>query len=89
MFIDYINRIAPDYVRVKVTPMHGGEGYVCPIDLPAYKAAEKAMRMLSGRNLWLFVGGEHSYYRSFRESFRSKIYSYGFRSGVGCDAFTE
>lgn len=28
MFIDYINRIAPDYVRVKVTPMHGGEGYV-------------------------------------------------------------
>ncbi len=41
MFIDYINRIAPDYVRVKVTPMHGGEGYVCPIDLPAYKAAEK------------------------------------------------
>ena len=41
MFIDYIDRIAPDYVRVKVTPMHGGEGYVCPIDLPAYKAAEK------------------------------------------------
>ncbi len=41
MFIDYINRIAPDYVRVKVTPMHGGEGYVCPIDLLAYKAAEK------------------------------------------------
>lgn len=41
MFIDYINRIAPDYVRVKVAPMHGGEGYVCPIDLPAYKAAEK------------------------------------------------
>lgn len=41
MFIDYINRIASDYVRVKVTPMHGGEGYVCPIDLPAYKAAEK------------------------------------------------
>ena len=41
MFIDYINRIAPDYVRVKVTPMHGGEGDVCPIDLPAYKAAEK------------------------------------------------
>ena len=45
MFIDYINRIAPDYVRVKVTPMHGGEGYVCPIDLPAYKAAEKGYEL--------------------------------------------
>lgn len=49
MFIDYINRIAPDYVRVKVTPMHGGEGYVCPIDLPAYKAAEKGYEDAFGK----------------------------------------
>lgn len=49
MFIDYINRIAPDYVRVKVTPMHGGEGYVCPIDLPAYKAAEKGYEEAFGK----------------------------------------
>ena len=49
MFIDYINRIAPDYVRVKVTPMHGGEGYVCPIDLPAYKAADKGSEDAFGK----------------------------------------
>ena len=49
MFIDYINRIAPDYVRVKVTPMHGGEGYVCPIDLPAYKAAENGYEDAFGK----------------------------------------
>ena len=49
MFIDYINRIAPDYVRVKVTPIHGGEGYVCPIDLPAYKAAEKGYEDAFGK----------------------------------------
>ena len=49
MFIDYINRIAPDYVRVKVIPMHGGEGYVCPIDLPAYKAAEKGYEDAFGK----------------------------------------
>ena len=49
MFIDYINRIAPDYVRVKVTPMHGGEGYVCPIDLPAYTAAEKGYEDAFGK----------------------------------------
>lgn len=40
MFMDYIASIAPECVSVKVTPMHGGEGYVCPISLPAYKAAE-------------------------------------------------
>ena len=28
MFVDYIESIAPDYVQVKVTPMHGGEGYM-------------------------------------------------------------
>ncbi len=41
--VDYLTRIAPAGVRVKVTPMHGGSGYVCPIDLPAYRAAEKGM----------------------------------------------
>ncbi|MBO4731120.1 MAG: dipeptidase, partial [Bacteroidaceae bacterium] len=37
LFIDHVMANTPDYVQVKITPMHGGEGYVCPIDLPAYK----------------------------------------------------
>ena len=49
LFADYITSIAPRSVRVKVTPMHGGEGYVCPIDLPAYKAAEKGFAKAFGR----------------------------------------
>ena len=49
MFIDYIQSVAPKSVKVKVTPMHGGEGYVCPIDLPAYKAAEEAMAVAFGQ----------------------------------------
>lgn len=49
MFMDYINSIAPDCVRVKVTPMHGGEGYVCPITLPAYKAAELGFEKAFGK----------------------------------------
>ncbi|MFA6831078.1 MAG: dipeptidase [Bacteroidaceae bacterium] len=40
LMIDHIKKIAPKSVKVKVTPMHGGEAYLCPIDLPAYKAAE-------------------------------------------------
>lgn len=49
LFIDYIHSIAPKCVRVKVTPMHGGEGYVCPIDMPAYKAAEKGFEQAFGK----------------------------------------
>ena len=49
LFVDYIKSIAPDYVDVKVTPMHGGQGYVCPIDLPAYKAAEKGFTKAFGK----------------------------------------
>ena len=46
---DYIQSIAPDTVQVKVTPLHGGQGYVCPISLPAYKAAEKGFEKAFGR----------------------------------------
>ncbi len=42
MFEEYFASIAPKSVKVKVESLHGGQAYVCPIDLPAYKAAEKA-----------------------------------------------
>ena len=49
LFIDYIQSIAPEYVQVKVTPMHGGEGYVCPITHPAYQAAERGFAKAFGK----------------------------------------
>lgn len=49
MFIRYIRAIAPECVEVKVTPAHGGEGYVCPIDHPAYRAAEKGFTQAFGK----------------------------------------
>ncbi len=42
MFKEHFESIAPDYVKVNVEFLHGGQAYVCPIDIPAYKAAEKA-----------------------------------------------
>jgi acetylornithine deacetylase/succinyl-diaminopimelate desuccinylase-like protein len=48
-FIDYMRAIAPEGVRVDITPMHGGQGYVCPIDIPAYKAAEKGFELAFGK----------------------------------------
>jgi acetylornithine deacetylase/succinyl-diaminopimelate desuccinylase-like protein len=39
---EYLEKQAPESIRIHVESLHGGEAYVCPIDLPAYKAAEKA-----------------------------------------------
>lgn len=49
LFIDYIRQAAPACVDVKVTPLHGGEGYVCPVSLPAYRAAERGFAEAFGR----------------------------------------
>lgn len=48
-FVEYFRAIAPDTVEVKVTPMHGGQGYLCPISLPAYQAAEKGFEIAFGK----------------------------------------
>ncbi|WP_319500978.1 dipeptidase [uncultured Draconibacterium sp.] len=42
LFKDHFESIAPKTVKVEVTYLHGGPAYVCPIDIPAYQAAEKA-----------------------------------------------
>lgn len=49
LFVEYIASIAPPYVQVEVKPMHGGEGYVCPISHPAYKAAEQGFQEAFGK----------------------------------------
>lgn len=49
LFTEHFQKIAPDYVQVKVTPHHGGEPVVTPTDSIAYKAAEKAMEASFGK----------------------------------------
>lgn len=44
----YLKQIAPKSVKINVEYLHGGQSYVCPINHPAYKAAEKAMTELYG-----------------------------------------
>ncbi|MCB0395105.1 MAG: dipeptidase [Flavobacteriales bacterium] len=43
LFADHFEKTAPDYVKVKVTPFHGGLPVVTPTDSPAYQAAARAM----------------------------------------------
>ncbi len=49
LFSDYFKSIAPPTVDVKIKILHGGEPYISPIDMPAYKAAEKAYEKVFGK----------------------------------------
>ncbi|WP_256012568.1 dipeptidase [Desertivirga xinjiangensis] len=49
LFIRHFESIAPRYVKVKVTPHHGGEPVVTPTDSIAFKAAEKAIEESFGK----------------------------------------
>lgn len=50
MFKEHFEKVAPDYVKVNVEILHGGQAYICPIDIPAYKAAEKAYTAVYGKS---------------------------------------
>jgi acetylornithine deacetylase/succinyl-diaminopimelate desuccinylase-like protein len=49
LFKNYFESVAPKSVKVDVTVHHGGQGYLCPIDHPAYLAAEKAYNSVYGK----------------------------------------
>lgn len=48
-FQKHFESIAPDYVKVKVKPHHGGEPVVTPTNIPAYKAASEAIVKAFGK----------------------------------------
>ncbi len=48
LFVSHIERIAPKGVRVKVTPHHGGDGFLIPISSEAYQAASRAIGEVYG-----------------------------------------
>lgn len=48
LFTKHFLSIAPKGVKVKVTPHHGGNGFLIPISSPAYKAAAKAIKEVYG-----------------------------------------
>lgn len=82
---EYFESTAPGYVTVKVTYLHGGPSYVCPIDLPAYKAAEKAYEQVYGKQpIPVRSGGSIPIIATFEEVLGVKSVLMGF--GLGSDA---
>src|SRR5665647_39505 len=85
LFKTYFESIAADSVKVEVTSLHGGQGYICPINLPAYHAAEAAYKDVFGRKpVPVRSGGSIPIISSFEEILGIKTILMGF--GLESDA---
>jgi len=84
-FKKHFESIAPDSVKVEVEFLHGGDCYVSPIDMPAYKAAEKAFEATYGKQpIPTRSGGSIPIIAGFEKILETKSILMGF--GLGSDA---
>ncbi|TSE04040.1 MULTISPECIES: dipeptidase [Aquimarina] len=85
LFSKHFENIAPEAVTVKVTPHHGGQGYVTPIDNVGYKAASKAYQDTFGKTpIPQRSGGSIPIVSLFEKELKSKTILMGF--GLDSDA---
>jgi len=85
LFTTHFKAIAPEGVRVEVTPHHGGQGYVTPIDSMGYKAASAAYETSFGKKpIPQRSGGSIPIVALFEKELKSKIIMMGF--GLDSDA---
>ncbi len=85
LFTKHFTAIAPKAVTVKVTPHHGGQGYVTPIDSIGYKAANMAYTETFGvPAVPVRGGGSIPIVALFEKELKSKIILMGF--GLDSDA---
>jgi acetylornithine deacetylase/succinyl-diaminopimelate desuccinylase-like protein len=85
LFKKHFESIAPEGVRVKVKPHHGGQAYVTPIDSVGYKAAEKAYEETFGKTpIPQRSGGSIPIVALFEKELKSKTILMGF--GLDSDA---
>ncbi len=85
LFKNHFEKIAPKAVKVKVTPHHGGQGYVTPIDNICYQAASKAYEHTFGKTpIPQRSGGSIPIVALFEKELKSKTILMGF--GLDSDA---
>ncbi len=85
LFKNHFESIAPKAVKVKVTPHHGGQGYVTPTDNIAYQSASKAYETTFGKTpIPQRSGGSIPIVSLFEHELKSKTILMGF--GLDSDA---
>ena len=85
LFTEHFKSIAPKAVKIKVTPHHGGQAYVTPIDTIGYQAAERAYQETFGKTpIPQRSGGSIPIVALFEDELKSKTILMGF--GLDSDA---
>ena len=85
LFESHFKKIAPKSVKIKVTPHHGGQGYVTPIDSIGYQAASKAYETTFNKTpIPQRSGGSIPIVALFEKELQSKTILMGF--GLNSDA---
>ncbi|SFU29974.1 Acetylornithine deacetylase/Succinyl-diaminopimelate desuccinylase [Pustulibacterium marinum] len=85
LFQKHFESIAPEAVKVKVKPHHGGQAYVTPIDSMEYQAASKAYEETFGKTpIPQRSGGSIPIVALFEKELQSKTILMGF--GLDSDA---
>ena len=85
LFTKHFESLAPKGIKVKITPHHGGQGYVTPIDNIGYKAAAKAYQDTFGvPPIPQRSGGSIPIVSLFEKELKSKTILMGF--GLDSDA---
>ena len=85
LFKKHFEKIAPNGVKVNVTPHHGGKAYVTPIDNDGYQAAAKAYKTTFGKSpIPQRGGGSIPIVALFEKHLKTKTIMMGF--GLDSDA---
>lgn len=85
LFMDHFTSIAPEGITVKVTPHHGGDPAVTPIDTDGYRAASMAYEKTFGRKpIPMRSGGSIPIVAMFEKELGVKTILMGF--GLDSDA---
>ncbi|MDD5362870.1 MAG: dipeptidase [Ignavibacteria bacterium] len=79
LFEDYLKKIAPRSVKIKVTSLHGGKPSVTPIDTPAIEAAVTALKKGFGvEPVYFKEGGSIPIVNTFKEELGADSILLGF-----------
>jgi acetylornithine deacetylase/succinyl-diaminopimelate desuccinylase-like protein len=76
---DYLKRVAPPGVRVRVETLHGGRPYLAPTDHPVYEVAKRAFSKAFGKpTVFMREGGSIPFVRTIADAMGKPCLLMGF-----------
>jgi acetylornithine deacetylase/succinyl-diaminopimelate desuccinylase-like protein len=79
LFTEHLKRLTPPTVKLEITPLHGGEPALTPMDSPGNKAAQSALRIAFGKEpVFVRDGGSIPIVLLFQDILKAPVVLMGF-----------